>query len=103
MIEGTFLSTLLPLITAVVQLPATSQTTRLFVVALAFSTPSSTDVSSENETSTGFASPLPASLAVHASETLPACHAASADAQTTLGAIVSSGGLLPFVPASMHV
>src|SRR5262245_46304632 len=102
---GAFRSILLPPITAVAQLPARSQTTRLFVLALAFSTPAATDVVSEKDASLpGFASPLPLSpsLAVHASVTLSACHAPSGEAQTMLGAIESSGGLLPLVPASTH-
>src|SRR5262245_48650572 len=100
---GPFRSTLLPLTTAVVQLPATSQTTRLLVLALAFSAPAATDVNNENEASPGFASPLPLSPAVHASVTLSACHVPSGEAQMTLGAIASKGGLLPLVPASTHV
>src|SRR5262245_27505676 len=100
---GAFRSILFPLITAVVQLPAASQTTRLLVLAFAFSVPAAIDVNNENEASLGFASPLPLSLAVQANATLSACHAASGEAQTTVGVIASSGGLLPFVPASMQV
>src|SRR5262245_4298427 len=102
--DGFFRSILLPLITAVAQLPATSQTIRLLVLALAFSDPASTDVDRENELSPlGFARPLPESLAVHASVTLSACHTPSADGQTKVGATESSGGLLPLIPASIHV
>src|SRR5262245_619794 len=103
MMSGPLRSILLPPIIAVVQLPAASQTIWLFVLALAFSVPAATDVDSENEAAPGFASPLPLSLAVHANVTFSACHAPSGEGQRTLGAIVSSGGLLPFVPASMHV
>src|SRR5215831_9227585 len=99
---GAFRSILFPLMTAVVQLPATSQTTRLLVLAFAFSVPAAIDVDSENEASLGFSSPLPLSLAVHANATLSACHAASGEAQTTVGAIASSVGLLSFIPASTH-
>src|SRR5262245_38273289 len=99
---GPLRSILLPPITAVVQLPARSQTTRLLVLAFASSTPAATAVSSENEASPEFARPLPLSLAVHANATLSMCHTPSGGAQTTLGAIKSSGGLLPLIPASTH-
>src|SRR5262245_1407368 len=99
---GPLRSILLPLITAVVQLPATSHTRRVFVLAFAFSAPAATAVASENEASPASARPVPLSLAVHSSATLSACHAPSGEAQTTLGGIVSSGGLLPLVPASTH-
>src|SRR5215471_4647871 len=99
---GPLRSIIFPPITAAVQLPAISQTRRLLVLAFASSVPVAIDVDSENDASLGFASPLPLSLAVHASVTLFACHAPSGEAQLTLGAIVSSGGLLPLIPASTH-
>ena len=138
---GALRSILLPAIgPAVAQLPATSQTTRLSVLALAVSMPAATDVTSENEASAGFASPLPA-VARRAGERdvvgsatrhrAPAQRrsgrrgvdvvARVADAvvvgvslirvgrqRTVVEAIRhavrvrSSGGLLPFVPASTH-
>src|SRR5262245_19180313 len=95
-------SILLPLTAAVVQLPATSHTIRLFVLAVALSSPAAIAVTSENAASPASARPLPLSLAVHSSATLSACHKPSGDAHETLGGIVSSGGLLPLVPASTH-
>src|SRR5262245_18117335 len=99
---GLVLSILLPLITGVVQLPDISQTIRTLVHALAFSSPAATEVTSENDASPEFASPLSLSLAVQASLTLSACQAPSGDAHVMVGAIVSIGGLLPLMPASIH-
>src|SRR5262245_31267726 len=104
-IAGAFRSILFPETMAVEQLPATSQTRRLLVLALASSTSAETDVKRVNEVSAaGFARPLPPtlSLAVQASPTFAACHAPSGDAHVMVGAIVSSGGLLPLMPASIH-
>src|SRR5262245_25025614 len=90
-IAGPFRSTLLPPIDpAVAQLPATSQTLRLPVAALAFSVPGATDVVNENAASAGFTSPDPLSPAVQASATLSACHAPSGTAHAMVGAIVSA-------------
>src|SRR5262245_33661740 len=103
---GAFRSILFPETTAVEQFPATSQTRRLLVLALASSTPAETDVKRVNEVSAaGFARPLPPtlSLAVQARPTFAACHPLSGEAHEMVGAMVSSGGLLPLMPASMHV
>src|SRR5262245_49577081 len=101
--SGAFRSILLPTTTAVAQLPATSQTKRLLVLALPFSVPAATEVDNEKAASAAaLARPLPRSLAVHVRLTFAGCQAPSGAEQTTLGAIVSSGGLLPLVPASIH-
>src|SRR5262245_30024950 len=88
---GPFLSIRLPPIgPTVAQLPATSQTMRLFVAALAVSTPEPTDVVREKLASPALARPVPLSVAVHASATLPPCHTPSGDAHTITGAVLSS-------------
>ena len=86
MIDGALRSILLPAIgPAVAQLPSTSQTTRLSVLAFAVSMPAPTDVTSENEASAGLTRPVPASLAAQARLTLAACHAPSGAAQVMVG------------------
>src|SRR5262245_23460412 len=88
---GPFLSILLPPIgPAVTHRPALSQTTRLFVAALAFSLPAGTAVTSENDASAALASPDPESVAVQASGTLSACHRPSGAAHEREGAMVSA-------------
>src|SRR5262245_2794928 len=99
-IAGALRSIMLPAITAVAQLPATSHTIRLFVLALLVSSPSATDVDNENEASLFEARPLPLSLAVQARVTLSGCHWPSAAGHTIVGGVASSGGLLPLTPAS---
>ncbi len=89
--DGALRSILLPAIgPAVAQLPSTSQTTRLSVLAFAVSMPAPTDVTSENDASAGLARPVPESLAVQARATLVACHAPSGAAQAMVGAVLSS-------------
>src|SRR5262245_23744742 len=101
MMLGALRSILFPAIgPAVAQFPATSQMVRLFVLALASSTPGETPVTREKSASAGLARPEAPSLAVHASVTLSPCHAPSGAAHDTVGAAVSGGGLIPFVPAS---
>ena len=59
-----------------------------------------TDVVSENDASAGLPSPLPPSLAVHASRTLARVPLPSGASHAITGAVTSSGGLLPLMPAS---
>src|SRR4051812_23428814 len=88
---GALRSTLLPVTgPAVAQLPALSQTCRVPVAALAVSLPAATDVLNEKLASLALARPDVASVAVHAIDTLPACHSESALPQATVGATVST-------------
>src|SRR6185295_9826175 len=100
---GDFRSTLLPAIgPAVAQLPARSQISRVPVPASGVSAPAATEVVRTKDASAGLASPLPASPAVQAIDTLPGCHAPSGAAHVMAGAIESRGGLSPLMPASTH-
>jgi hypothetical protein len=87
---GGFLSTLLgPKGPRVVLLPATSNTVRLLVKALAVSVFAGTLVTRLKLASALFASPERPSPAAHASETSAACHKPSGLAQLTVGGMSS--------------
>src|ERR1051325_6349475 len=72
------------------QLPATSQTSRLAVVAVAVSTPAGTEGASRKLASRASASPDPESEAVHPRLTSAACQPVSGAAQFTTGGVVSA-------------
>src|SRR5512142_3299961 len=87
---GACLSTWLPLIgPAVAELPALSNTLRLFVEALLVSEPLATLVARLKFASAASARLEEASLAVQAMLTSLACHTPSALPQATVGAVAS--------------
>src|SRR6266403_3501734 len=87
---GPFLSTLFPTMgPAVAQLPATSQTTRVPVVAFAVSAPAATPVASEKLASEGLLKPEPLSVTEQAMPTSTACHKPSAPPHVIFGGMVS--------------
>src|SRR5436190_22792445 len=96
--DGAFLSTLFPPTgPAVAQLPATSQTGRLFVTALLVSVSAAVLVGNEKAASAvGFARSETASRAVHGTFTSAACQTPSGVQLTTGGALsrlTASGGM----------
>src|SRR5262245_3398697 len=76
---------------AVPQLPAASQTICELVVAPTVSTPFGTFVTKVKLSSSLFASPDSASLAVHDIVTSSACHKPSAPPHVIVGAVLSGG------------
>jgi len=86
-ITGGLRSTRNPPTTAVVQLPATSQTGRVLVLALAVSVPAGTLVESEKSASDVLARPDAASVAVQATLTSVGCHRPSAAPHATAGGV----------------
>src|SRR5258708_5264531 len=91
MIVGGFLSTMLgPTGLWVVLLPATSNTVRLFVKALAVSVPAGTEVVKLKLASAPLANPERVSLAEQAITTSLACHNPSGDPQVTEGGVRST-------------
>jgi hypothetical protein len=75
---------------AVVQFPATSQTSFVFVCASLVSTPTGTEVVKTKLASAGSARPDSVSSAVQLIATSPACQMPSGDSQTTSGGFVSA-------------
>src|SRR5947209_5066613 len=92
---GTFLSTLSPVYgPAVVQLPATSHTVRLGVVAEPVSVPVGMLVVRVRDASPGLARPDPASPAVHAMEISAALQPVGGVTHDTVGGVVSTMGFV---------
>src|SRR4029077_10993188 len=97
-ITGRFLSTIFgPIGPCAVLLPATSNTVRLFVNALAVSVPAGTKVVKLKLASAPLANPERLSLAEQAITTSLACHKPSGDPQFTEGGVRSIRTVTAFV------